>query len=234
MKRFVLCGLFLAVIGVSTGFTQQPDSAVPGADLEKVLNRMDTLAAKFRSAKADFVWDQYYKAVDDTDSQKGKIYFRRASKEIQMAAEISEYNGKAQPKYVLFADDKVSVYQANVVNEYPVRKNKEAVESFLVLGFGGSGQAMLKAFDVTYQGQEKIGGEQTAKLNLVPKSEKVRSNFPQITLWINDRGISVQQKLFSGQGDYRLAKYSGIELNEKISDGVFKLKTNGKTQIQSH
>jgi outer membrane lipoprotein-sorting protein len=232
VKHLVRGGLFFAVIAVSAGFAQQLESAAPNAELEKVLSRMDVLAANFRSAKADFAWDQYQRVVDTVETQKGKIYFRRAGKEIQMAAEIHEYNGKAEPKYVLFADDKVSVCQSNVINEYPVGKNKEEFESFLVLGFGGSGQAMLKAFDVSYQGQEKIGGEQTAKLNLVPKSEKVRSNFPHITLWINDRGISVQQQLFSGQGDYRLAKYSNIEINDKIPDSVFKLKTNGKTQIQ--
>ncbi|MDP9160575.1 MAG: outer membrane lipoprotein carrier protein LolA [Acidobacteriota bacterium] len=234
MKRSILWGLILGTLWVGVGFAQQPESAVPSADLEKVLNRMDSLAAKFRSAKADFVWDQYQKVVDAVDTQKGKIYFRRTGKEIQMAAEIREYNGRPEPKYVLFAGNKVSVTQSNIINEYPVGKNKEALESFLVLGFGGSGQAMLKAFDVSYQGQERVGEEQTSKLNLVPKSENVRNNFPHITLWINDHGISVQQQLFSGQGDYRLAKYSDIDLNDKISDSVFKLKTNGKTQIQSH
>jgi hypothetical protein len=44
----------------------------------------------------------------------------------------------------------------------------------------------------------------------------------------------VQQQFFSPQGDYRLTKYSSIQLNEKkIADDVFKLKTTGKTQTIS-
>jgi outer membrane lipoprotein-sorting protein len=90
---------------------------------------------------------------------------------------------------------------------------------------------MVKAFDVTYLGPETIDGVATAKLQLIPKSEKVRNTFAKILLWIDlERGISVQQQFFEPQGDYRLAKYSAIKINEKINDDVFKLKTTGKTQ----
>ena len=220
----------------SFAMAQQPQAPSSSEELKKVLDRMDVLAEQFHTAQANFVWNQYQKVVDETDTQKGKIYFRHVGKEIQMAAEITESNGKPQTKYLLFNDSRVSVFQPtlNLVDEYATGKNKEAFESFLVLGFGGSGKAMMKAFDVTYSGVEKIGDEETTKLSLVPKSPNVRSSFPHIMLWINERGISVQQQLFSGDGDYRIAKYSGIEVNEKIPDSAFKLKTNNKTQIQQH
>jgi outer membrane lipoprotein-sorting protein len=58
--------------------------------------------------------------------------------------------------------------------------------------------------------------------------------FPNIVLWIDPvRGISVQQQFFQQGGDYRLSKYSDIQLNRKIPDSVFKLKTDGKTSFQS-
>jgi len=34
-------------------------------------------------------------------------------------------------------------------------------------------------------------------------------------------------------GDFRLAKYSNIQLNQKLPDNVFKLKTTGKTKSVS-
>jgi hypothetical protein len=43
----------------------------------------------------------------------------------------------------------------------------------------------------------------------------------------------VQQQFFEPQGDYRLAKYSAIKVNEKIGSDVFQLKTTGKTQTIS-
>jgi hypothetical protein len=53
-------------------------------------------------------------------------------------------------------------------------------------------------------------------------------------LWIDlSRGISLQQQFFQTQGDYRLAKYSGIKVNAKIGNEVFQLKTTKKTQFVS-
>jgi negative regulator of sigma E activity len=102
-----------------------------------------------------------------------------------------------------------------------------------VLGFGGSGQDLQKAFDVTYVGAETINGVATGKLQLLPKSDKVRNTYNRIFLWIDlDKGISVQQQFFSPQGDYRLTKYSSLN-EKKIPDEVFKLKTTSKTQTIS-
>ncbi len=72
----------------------------------------------------------------------------------------------------------------------------------------------------------------TAKLELIPKSERIRNIFAKIWLWIDPtRGISVQQQFIEPSGDYRLAKYSDIKLNQKIPDGTFKLKPPGDTQF---
>jgi len=43
--------------------------------------------------------------------------------------------------------------------------------------------------------------------------------------------VSVQQQFITADGDYRLAKYTNIVLNGKISDDAFKLKTSGKTTV---
>lgn len=200
--------------------------------LESVLQKMDAAAASFQTVQADFVWDQYQRVVDEHDVQKGTVYYRRSGKEIEMMAEIKE----PDRKFVLYKDGKLQVYQPKIeqVMEYAAGANHEAIESFLVLGFGGSGQDLKKSFDVSYQGEETIGNIPTAKLQLIPKSEKIRSNFPQIILWIDlSRGISVQQKFMQGQEDYRLAKYSAVNLHAKLGNDVFRLKTTGKTKFVS-
>ncbi len=58
--------------------------------LENVLKKMDAAAANFHTAQADFVWDQYQKVVDEHDTQKGTVYYRRAGNEIEMMAEIKQ------------------------------------------------------------------------------------------------------------------------------------------------
>jgi outer membrane lipoprotein-sorting protein len=223
--------LALGVFGVML-LTFTPSSfAQSNPKLEHLLDQMDKAAASFHTTEASFVWDQYQKVVDETDTQKGKVYFRRVGNEIQMAADITE----PSPKYVLFTNSKIEVYQphpADMVTVYNTSKNSE-VESYLVLGFGGRGHDLSKAFEVTYLGSEKLGNLETEKLNLIPKSEKVRNNFDHIVLWIDPAmGISVQQQLFAPlSGDYRLAKYSDIKVDQKISDSVFRLKTTGKTKF---
>jgi outer membrane lipoprotein-sorting protein len=223
--RWCLTALLLML---TPAWAQQSSNAA----LESVLKKMDSTAANFRTTEASFVWDQYQKVVNETDTQKGKVYFRRNNKETEMVADITE----PEKKYVLFTDSKVQVYQPRIdqVTVYPAGKHRAEFESFLVLGFGGGGHDMLKSFDIKYLGSEKVGGIEAAKLDLVPKSQGIRGTFQHILLWIDpEKGVSVQQQLVEPSGDYRLAKYSDIELNQKISDTVFKLKTTGKTKTVS-
>ena len=219
--------LWLAVLSLSSAAQNRAP-----ATLDSVLQTMDAAAAHLQTAQADFVWEQYQKVVDETDTQKGTVYYRRSGKEIEMMADIKE----PDRKFVLYKDGKLQVYQPKIeqVMEYTAGTNHEEIESFLVLGFGGSGQDLKKAFDVSYQGEETVANIPTAKLQLIPKSEKIRSNFPQIILWIDlSRGISIQQKFMQGQGDDRLAKYSAVNLHANISNDVFRLKTTGKTKFVS-
>jgi outer membrane lipoprotein-sorting protein len=200
--------------------------------LENVLQKMDEAAANFHNTQADFVWDHYQKVVDETDTQKGTVYYRRMGEGIEMMAEIKEPDSK----FVLYKDGKLQVYQPKIeqVIVYPTGGNQSEIESYLVLGFGGSGEDLNKSFEVSYLGEETVGGIATGKLQLIPKSEKFRSNVSKILLWIDlSRGISVQQQFFQGQGDYRLAKYSSVQMKAKIGNDVFQLKTTKKTQFVS-
>jgi outer membrane lipoprotein-sorting protein len=243
MKRLSLI-LTIAVASSTLGFTSAPQTkSTDAGDLDEVLKRMDTAAASFRSTQADFEWDSYEKVIDEIDEiQTGTIYFRRTGKDIEMMAEVKKAGSdlsklKSGPKFVLYANGKISMYQPkpDQVTVYDLGKNRVDLESYVVLGFGGSGQDLVKAFDVTYVGPETVNGVATAKLQLIPKSDKLRNTYNKIFLWIDlDKGISVQQQFFSPQGDYRLTKYRNIELNgKKIPDEVFKLKTTSKTQTIS-
>jgi outer membrane lipoprotein-sorting protein len=200
--------------------------------LESVLTDMDKAKDNFRTTEANFDWEQYTSVVQDTDVQKGKVYYRRGSHEIKMAVDITD----PYPRSVLLSGGKLQVFEPRVnrVKVYDVKKNQGEFETFLVLGFGGGGHDLQNSFALKYLGMEKVEGVEAAKLDLVPKNPKILGMFPHITLWIDPaRGISVQQQLFEQDGDYRMAKYSDIQLNRKLPDSVFTLKTNGKTVIDS-
>jgi outer membrane lipoprotein-sorting protein len=218
MKRNIAVAALLVFVAALAAYAQ---------NLESALNSMDKAAAEFRTAQTDFVWDQYQKVVDEHDIQKGAMYFRRQGGEIQMAADITS----PDKKYVLFSGGMISVYvpKAGQVTEHLAGKNKADFDTFLVLGFGGRGHDLAKSFDVKYAGMEQAQGINAAKLELTPKSQKVANMFQTITLWIDPaRGVSVQQLYTEKSGDYRLAKYSNIQSNQKLSNDVFKIKTSGK------
>ena len=199
------------------------------AQLDAVLNLMDKTAAGFKTVETNFVWDQYQKVVDEHDMQEGTMYFRRNGQNVEMAASIT----KPDTKYVLFTDGTVQVYQPKIdqVTKYNAGKNRADFESFLVLGFGGRGHDLQKSFDVKFAGAETIDGIPTYKLELTPKAQRVRNMFETITLWIDQqRGVSVQQKFVEPTGDYRIASYRNIKINQNLPD-VFKLKTTGKTKM---
>jgi outer membrane lipoprotein-sorting protein len=204
-------------------------SAAQAQNLEAVLASMDRAAANFHSAQTDFVWDQYQKVVEEHDKQGGAMYFRRQGSDVQMAADITS----PDKKYILFSGGIIRIYQPSVeqITEYSAGKNKADFETFLVLGFGGSGHDLQNSFDVKFGGMEQVQGVNAGKLELTPKSPKEKNMFQTITLWIDPaRGVSVQQKFQEPSGDYRLATYSNIQLNKNLPKDVFKLKTTGKTK----
>jgi outer membrane lipoprotein-sorting protein len=234
--QFGRCGLLVLCLALGAALSADGVAGAPGSEaaqtpsLETVLGQMDAAAATFQNAQADFAWDQYQRVVDETDTQKGKLYFRRAGKETQMAADITE----PEKKYMLFAGGKLSVYQPRIdqVTEYDAGKDRESVQTFLVLGFGGRGHDLLKSFSVKLAGTETVDGVRTVKLELVPKSQKARSLFERVVLWVDPgRGVSLRQQAWEASGDYRLAHYANIRVNEKISDDVFQLKTTPKTKV---
>ncbi len=238
--RWMVAVAVLSTISIApaqSSTTAQPKTAAqtpasttaPGGSLETVLTLLDRTSAQFKDLQTDFVWDQYTKVVDEHSLQSGMMYFRRNGQNVEMKADINKADNKPTDKGVLFAGGKVQVCEPNIgrLTEYSAGKNKSDFESFLVLGFGGRGHDLQKSFDVKYAGSENVGGVTTYKLELTPKTKKVHDMFQLITLWIDkDRGVSVQQRFEERSGDYRLAKYTNIKLNEKLGGDAFKLKTD--------
>jgi aerobic-type carbon monoxide dehydrogenase small subunit (CoxS/CutS family)/outer membrane lipoprotein-sorting protein len=203
-------------------------------DLKSVLDEMNRSAAAFRSAQANFKFDQYTVVVQETDTQWGEMFLRRTHGGMDAALRID----KPDPKKVLFLqqDCKLRFYQPriNQVTERDACGNRTDIDTYMSLGFGASGDDLVKSFDVKMAGWEPIDGVKTAKLELVAKDPKVRNVFNKFVLWIDPaRDVSLKQQFFEPSGDYRLATYTNIKLNRKIPEDAFQLKTNSGTRLVS-
>ena len=230
----IACLGVLALSGVLLLSTFAFAQNVSSGELDSVLTQMDAAAQKFHSAQADFQWDQYERVVDNTDIQKGTIYFLRSGAATQMAAQVKQFNGQPDAKDIVYKDGVLQFYQPKIeqMTVFHAGHNQQQFESFLTLGFGGSGSDLKKNWDITDLGTETIDGTKTVKLDLVGKQASVRNMFQHVTIWVDpSRAISLKQQFFEPSGDSRTAFYRNIRFNQKVPTGVFHIKTTAKTTI---
>src|ERR1700744_3093735 len=130
-------------LAMATGFASLMAAVSPAvaqnADLKKVLSAMDAAAAKFQSAQADFVADQYTAVVQSHDIQKGTIAFRRAGGSMQMVMHLKTDNDQPAVKDGLYKGSEIDFYEPAVKQETILSANAD-YERYLSLGFGGSGK----------------------------------------------------------------------------------------------
>jgi outer membrane lipoprotein-sorting protein len=113
----------------------------------------------------------------------------------------------------------------NTVQVYDVGKSRSLVDQFVLLGFGTSGKELAKNYTVNATGEDIVKGRNTTRLELVPRSAKVKEQITKVELWIPlDAGHPVQQKFYQPGGDYYLVTYSDVQLNPNLPDDAFRLK----------
>ncbi len=223
MKKAIHLRLFAGILILA------PFAAMAqNAELQKVLAEMDAASAKFQSAQADFVWDQYTAVVESHDYQKGTIAFRRVGNATEMVAHVKTENDQPAQKDVLYKGGELDFYQPALKQETILNAGAN-VERYLTLGFGGSGKDLAANWNIAYQGNETIDGVETAKLDLTPK-QGGNNQFTHITVWVDSkRGISLKQIVFQDSGDSRTAVYSNIKMNS-VPASAFTLQVAPGTQ----
>jgi len=216
-----------AAIFISPAFAQ-PKSA----DLAAVLHQMDEASARFKSAQADFRWDMYERVVRETTTQNGTIYFLKTGSGLQMGAKINP----PAAKLIEYKDGTLKMFEpdADHMTILSAGNNKAQYESFLTLGFGGSGTDLAKAWDITNMGTEPINDGSkvvtTTKLNLVSKDPNVRNMFTHVIIWVDPaRGISLKQQFFTPSEDQRTTYFTNIRYNQSVNTKPFAIKTDKKT-----
>jgi outer membrane lipoprotein-sorting protein len=231
MSRFqIKC--CLAILAVSLTAFANPGNG-QSADLQKVLTQMDAASQKFQSAQADFSADLYTAVVQSHETQEGTIAFRRTGSSTEMVSHVKTDNGQPAPKEILFAHSELTYYQPAIkqANIFSVGANRQQAESYLTLGFGGSGKDLSASWNIAYQGTEAIGGVQTAKLDLTPKQAGGNNPYSHIVVWIDPaRAVSLKQQFVQESGDSRTVTYSNIQMNN-VPASAFSLKIPHDVQV---
>jgi len=199
--------------------------------LQQILSAMDAASKNFKSAQADIKRVHLEKLVNATSTENGTVYFLRNGG-------ATQFGGRFGP------DLKIVEYKSGTVRLYTAANkhldqvsasgaNQGRVETFLTLGFGGSGADLSKAWNITYQGTEPLSdGSKTIqadKLDLVSKDPGVKNSYTHITIWVDPtRDVSLKQEFFDPAGNTDTASYSNIRLNQKIDLGSYNIPCNAK------
>jgi outer membrane lipoprotein-sorting protein len=230
------------IAGPAIAHAQAKPSGLPPA----VQAQMDAASSKFTSAQADLRQELFTKVVHDTETQTGQIYFLRKNGSTQMGMKLLPPDAApgAPPAQVMqFKDGKLQMFNpgTNQIDEFSATgKNQQLAETYMTLGFGGSGTDLAKAWTITDQGTEPIseGGKtvQTQKLDLVSMDPAIRNNFSHITIWLDPvRDVSLKQVSYQPSGDTRTVYFTNIRLNEnKVDTTPFAIKCKGKCTVVPH
>ncbi|MBB5057702.1 outer membrane lipoprotein-sorting protein [Granulicella aggregans] len=234
------------VAGCLLGLSMVAGAQQPG--LDAVLKQMDAASVGFKSAQADFRRDTFTKVIKETSSQCGMIYFVRKGAATEMGLKVApsatqacagEASATANGTRTLaYKGSELQIYEpgTNRLTVFHTGANQTQAESFLTLGFGGSGTDLAKTWNITEQGMETIkdGAKpyNVVKLDLVAKDPNNRNMFSHITIWVEPTlGISLKQQFFSPSGDLFTTFFEHIRYNQKVNEGAFAIKTNKDTQV---
>ena len=202
-----------------------PVKAPAQSQLNSVLSQMDAASARFKNAQANVRYDNYTRVVNDHDIETGSIYIERTGTTEQMGAVFYNLGTDNKPastpaRIVNFDGPTLRIFTVgtNQVDLFKAGANQAKYDSFLTLGFGGSGKDLQRIWDITDQGPDTIDGVKTEKLDLVSKDADVKNMFTHITIWIDPtRGVSLKQVFYAPNNDNRTATYSNIRVNGTVN-----------------
>ena len=232
--RRMVVALGLGAAALSWPAVDAAAQAKPG-ELEAVLRQMDEGSTRFHSAQADFRKDLYERVVKETTTQLGAIYYLRTPGGIQMGTKFT------QPvKIVEIKDGMIRLFDpgADHLTEISIKNNQTQYESFLTLGFGGSGTELAKKWTISYLGTEQLNDGKklvsTVKLDLVAKDANTRNTFSHIVIWVEpQQDISLKQQFFQPSGDMQTVTFTNVRYNmlKKSDMDGFAIKTDKKTSV---
>lgn len=203
-------------------------SAAPDSPKDTVLARMDKAAGEFKSMTALVTNVVHTDVINENSTETGTVVMKKVGPgQVQGLIDFRAPDKRT----VSFENRKLRIYypKINTVQEFDLGKHGEQLDQFLMIGFGTSGTALAKDYDVSVQGPETakaFEGIQTIRLLLIPKTAEAREYVKQVELWIRDTGLPypLQEKISAPSGDFRVITYTDLKINQPLAPDALQLK----------
>ncbi len=189
---------------------------------------MDQSASSFKGMTSAFSWVTHTDVIDDDAKESGTVVMRRAA-----PAEVEGRIDFLQPdkRTVVFEKRRARMYtpKINTIQIYDLGDKGEQIDRFVMLGFGTSGTELAHDYVVRVLGAEEVQGQRCTKVELLPKMQEVKNLVSKIDLWLPEgpaEPYPVQEKIYDkSPRDFRIATYTNLKINPRISADALKLKT---------
>jgi hypothetical protein len=222
----------LLAAAVAIAFYAAPAAQSKPDRLKTILAQMDAGSARFHSAEADIKKEHLEKVVNDVTTDTGTMYFLRSGGAIQVGAKFNPPDAKV----LEYKDGRGRLYTVgtNHLDQFTTGCDNQArFETYIALGFGGTGTALSKAWEITDDGPEQMNdgakSVQVEKLDLISKDPSARKNYSHVTIWLDpERDVTLKQIFFAPSGDTDSATYTNIRLNQPIDQKAYAIKCQGK------
>jgi outer membrane lipoprotein-sorting protein len=219
----------LAVVVALGCFCCRAALAASPDDLKSVLDRLNVAAAKFHSSAADVESDDVTtEPIYDKDVFNGVVYYDRKGTAFRMGVHFNRHDNRASTKAYTFVGGVLKLHEAGSGQEttYP---QAAKYESYVMLGFGASGNDLEVKWDIKLLGWETIDGVRTAELELVAKDPAVRKNIPKVTAWVDpDRAVNLKEVLTLSATSSKTYLFSNFKLNQSLPGDAFTFAAENK------
>ena len=193
--------------------------------LHAVFARIDRTSLSFKWMTAKVEKTEYVAVIKETSTEKGTM----------MVLKPKPHDLRIRIDFDPPDEKQVSVDSSHAVIYYPKsnstqeviigKQTKPMVEQLLLLGFGTTSQDIQSAYTVRYIGAERAAGQETSRIELMPKDKEMQQQVRKIEMWIADStGLAVQQKLYEVGKNYNLAVFTDIDLDTRVTEADVRLK----------
>lgn len=197
-------------------------------DLTEILSRMNDAKKRLKTLSANLEYTKVTVLVNDKSTELGQFFFHKSKN-----PEIMIKMLKPDPKTILFKKNRAEIYLPKIkqIQEYDLEGHTELVQQFLLLGFGTETGELKKSYKLKLLNEEDIEGYTTAVLDLTPREESIAAHISKVQLWISEESwLPVQQKFFEPDGDYLVARYTGVKVNRRIPASSFEISASEGTK----
>jgi outer membrane lipoprotein-sorting protein len=199
-------------------------AAAQAEPLEAILARMDSAAKNFKSVTAKTKDNEWIAVIDESSTQNGEMVMKRTKKGAVVG--LMKF-AEPDPRVYHIDGSRVEVYypKANNVNVYDAGKNTQAMNQFVLLGFGTPGSELSKQYTIKLVGVEKVGSTSTTHLELTPRGAEMQKHIAKLELWIPEGEANpLQEKITFPSKDYHFYHFSDVKVNPSLPDSAFDLK----------